>query len=52
VVLRRPFRGEARLADESQGVLDFVKLNVSAKHYEYAVLVTDLNHELLTIAQL
>ena len=45
-------RGEALLADESQGVLGFVEANVPAKRYEYAVLVTDLNHELLTIAQL
>jgi hypothetical protein len=52
VVLRRPLRGEALLADESQGVLSFVEANVPAKRYEYAVLVTDLNHELLTIAQL
>jgi hypothetical protein len=52
VVLRRPLRGEALLADESQGVLDFVEANVPAKRYEYAVLVTDLKHELLTIAQL
>jgi hypothetical protein len=52
VVLRRPLRGEALLADESQGVLSFIEANVVAKRYEYAVLVTDLNHELLTIAQL
>jgi hypothetical protein len=52
VVLRRPLRGEALLADESQGVLGFVEANVIAKRYEYAVLVTDLKHELLTIAQL
>lgn len=52
IVLRRRFRGEALLADESQGVLDFVEVNVPAKRYEYAVLVTDLNHEFLTIAQL
>ena len=52
VVLRRAFRGEALLADESQGVLDFVEVNIPAKRYEYAVLVTDLDHELLTIAQL
>ena len=52
VVLRRPLRGEALLADESQGVLDFVEANIPAKRYEYAVLVTDLKHELLTIAQL
>lgn len=52
VVLRRPLRGEALLADESQGVLSFVEANVPAKRYEYAVLVTDLNYELLTLAQL
>jgi hypothetical protein len=52
MVLRRPLRGEALLADESQGVLGFVETNVPTKRYEYAVLVTDLNHELLTIAQL
>jgi hypothetical protein len=52
VVLRRVFRGEALLADESQGVLDFIEVNVPAKRYEYAVLVSDLAHELLTIAQL
>ena len=52
VVLRRPLRGEALLADESQGELSFVEANRPAKRYEYAVLVTDLKHELLTIAQL
>lgn len=52
IVLRREFRGEALLADESQGVLDFVEVHVPAKRYEYAVLVTDLDHELLTLAQL
>ncbi len=52
VVLRRAFRGDALLADQSQRVLDFIEVNVPAKRYEYAVLVTDLNHELLTLAQL
>src|SRR6266545_3020911 len=52
VVLRRAFRGDALLADKSQRVLDFIEVNVPAKRYEYAVLVTDLNHELLTLAQL
>ena len=33
-------------------MLGFVEANVPAKRYEYAVLVTDLNHALLTIAQL
>ena len=33
-------------------MVGFVEANVPAKRYEYAVLVTDLNHALLTIAQL
>jgi hypothetical protein len=52
MVLRRALRGEALLADESQGLLAFIETDVPAKRYEYAVLVTDLSHELLTIAQL
>ena len=52
VVLRRGFRGDALLADQSQRVLDFIEVNVPAKRYEYAVLVTNLDHELLTLAQL
>jgi len=45
-------RREALLADESQGILAFIEANIVAKRYEYAVLVTDLKDELLTIAQL
>jgi hypothetical protein len=52
IVLRRALRGEALLADESQGWLAFVETDVPSRRYEYAVLVTDLKHELLTIAQL
>ena len=52
IVLRRALKGEALLADESQGWLAFVETDVASKRYEYAVLVTDLKHELLTIAQL
>jgi hypothetical protein len=52
VVLRRPMRGEALLVDESQGMLAFIETEVPAKRYEYAVLVTNLKHEVLTIAQL
>ena len=52
IVLRRALRGEALLADESQGILGFIETDIAAKRYEYAVLVTDLKHELLTIAQL
>jgi hypothetical protein len=52
MVLRRALRGEALLADESQGILGFIETDIPAKRYEYAVLVTDLKHELLTIAQM
>src|SRR6201981_1453068 len=52
IILRRALRGEALLADESQGILAFIETDMAAKRYEYAVLVTDLKHELLTIAQL
>jgi hypothetical protein len=52
IVLRRALRGGVLLADESQGILGFIETDIAAKRYEYAVLVTDLKHELLTIAQL
>jgi Transposase DDE domain len=52
IVLRRALRGEALLADESQGILAFIETDGAAKRYEYAVLVTDLKQEVLTIAQL
>ena len=52
VVLRRALQGEMLLTDESQGILAFIQSEVPAKRYEYAVLVTDLKHEALTIAQL
>ena len=40
------------LSDGSQGILAFVETDVPARRYEYAVMVTDLKHELLTLAQL
>ncbi len=52
VVLRRALQGEMLLSDESQALLAFVETEGAAKRYEYAVLVTDLNHEILTLAQL
>jgi hypothetical protein len=52
IVLRRALRGEVLLADQSQGILAFIETDIAAKRYEYAVLVTDLKQELLTIAQL
>lgn len=52
VVLRREFKGEALLADQAQRVIDFIEVHVPSKRYEYAVLVTDLSDELLSLAQL
>ena len=60
VVLRRPLAGELLLAreneDERQGVLGFIvadrKTNARTTGYEYAVLVTNLAQEVLTLGQL
>ena len=53
VVLRRPLIGETLLCEnEEQLQLAFVEKERPVKGYEYAVLVTDLSHELHVIAQL
>lgn len=52
VILRRPLQGEMLLADPQQLQLAFVDKDKPAKGYEYAVLVTDLSHEIRAIAQL
>ena len=53
VVMRRPVRGELLLTDEKQQLsLAFVEPDRAYKAYEYAVLVTNLEHELLAIAHL
>ena len=58
VVLRRPLKGEMLLAEDQdgQGVLGFVeadrKAGKRATGYETAVLVTNLEHEILTLGQL
>jgi len=53
VILRRPLKGEEMLiADEIQGVLGFIEADAPVKGYEYAVLVTDADYEVLAIAQL
>ena len=53
VVLRRPLMGETLLCEnEEQLQLAFVEKERPVKGYEYAVLVTDLSHELHVIAQL
>lgn len=59
VVLRRPLRNEMLIAqqeDEGQGLLGFVEADRKAGKrttgYEYAVLVTNLDHEVLSLGQL
>ena len=52
VILRRPLRGEMLRVDPQQLQLAFVEKDKPAKGYEYAVLVTDLAHEICAIAQL
>lgn len=58
VVLRRPLRGEVVLAgqDASQGLLGFAetdrKTGKRVTGYEYAVLVTNLGHDILALGQL
>ena len=52
VILRRPLQGEMLLADQQQLQLAFVEKGKPVKGYEYAVLVTDLTHDIGAIAQL
>jgi hypothetical protein len=54
VVLRRKLSGEMLLVgkDENQGLLAFIEGDVPSARYEYAVLVTSTEHEILTLAQL
>ena len=58
VVLRRALKGEVLLVgdDASQGLLGFVEADRTAGKrvtgYEYAVLVTNLDHEILALGQL
>ncbi len=58
VVLRRPLRGEMLIAQEDNGqqVLGFIEADRKAGKrltgYEYAVLVTNLDQEVLTLGQL
>lgn len=51
--LRRPLSGDVLLADDAQQLgLAFVESDCPAKRYEYAVLVTDLHHDVCALAQL
>jgi len=53
VVLRRQLIGEILLADEARQLeLAFVETDVPAKRYEYAVLVTNVAHDIRATAQL
>ena len=54
VILRRPLQDEVALAGQADGqqVLAFIEEDDAVKRYEYAVLVTSLPHEILTVAQL
>ena len=54
VVLRRTLTGEMLMTakDEDQELFDFMERDVPTKRYEYAVLVTSTEHEILTLAQL
>lgn len=58
VVLRRPLKNEMLIAqeDDGQGLLGFVEADRKAGKrttgYEYAVLVTNLDHEVLSLGQL
>jgi hypothetical protein len=58
VVLRRLLQGEMLIAqeDDGQGLLGFIEANQKTGKriigYEYAVLVTDLEHEILSLGQL
>lgn len=58
VVLRRPLQGEVLIAQEDNGqqLLGFIEANRKTGKritgYEYAVLVTNLDHEILSLGQL
>ena len=58
IVLRRPLKGEVLLTsdDHSQGLLGFVeadrKTGKRVTGYEYAVLATNLDHEIVSLGQL
>lgn len=58
VVLRRPLQGEMLIAQEDNGqqLLGFIQADRKAGKritgYEYAVLVTNLDHEILSLGQL
>ena len=58
VVLRRPLQGEMLITqdDNGQGLLGFIeadrKMGKRTTGYEYAVLVTNLDHEIVSLGQL
>ena len=53
VILRRPLRGDVLLSPESSQLeLTFLETSVPSKRYEYSVLVTDMDCDVVAIAQL
>ncbi len=52
IVLRRRLKGEVALSDTHQLAPGFLDTDVPTQRYEYFVLVTDLTHEIRTLAQL
>ena len=53
VILRRPLRGDILLSPESAQLdLTFLETSVPSKRYEYSVLVTDMDCDVVAIAQL
>jgi Transposase DDE domain group 1 len=54
IILRRVVREQLLLKakDPQQDWLAFIEPNVACAHYAYAVLVTSLRHEILSVAQL
>lgn len=53
IALRRPLMGDVLLSDESKQLsLAIVESDRAARHYEYAVLVTDFPYDVCALAQL
>ena len=51
IVLRRVLRGDVAIRQDEQSYLDFVETLGPATRFEYAVLVTSLDGEILSLAQ-
>jgi hypothetical protein len=51
IVLKRPIKSEVLINDKKQMELAFIETEDGIRKYEYQVLVTSLDYELLTVAQ-